>query len=141
MRVDPLLQSLGPPAVKIGPVEKTGKGDSIAAHVFGRGRSAEPAAVQPSGGDLPAGQPPSDAGEEPAAASADALSLAFLEDLLLEFSEVGLEFLQDAQTGRRIIRVYDRESGEVIRQIPPEEVLSFARALKAGKGALLSRRL
>lgn len=55
--------------------------------------------------------------------------------------QVGLEFVQDHATGRSVIRVYDRESGELIRQIPPEEVLAFLRQLAADKGALVSKRL
>ncbi|MCS6927722.1 MAG: flagellar protein FlaG [Candidatus Binatia bacterium] len=53
--------------------------------------------------------------------------------------QVGLEFVQDQATGRSVIRVYDRESGELIRQIPPEEVLAFLRRLAEGKGALVSK--
>lgn len=53
--------------------------------------------------------------------------------------QVGLEFVQDHATGRSVIRVYDRDSGELIRQIPPEEVLAFLRQLAAGKGALVSK--
>jgi flagellar protein FlaG len=55
--------------------------------------------------------------------------------------QVGLEFIKDQATGQRIIKVYDRQSGDLIRQIPPEEVLSFLRQVAAGKGALVSRRL
>lgn len=55
--------------------------------------------------------------------------------------QVGLEFIQDKTTGRSVIRVYDRESGELIRQIPPEEILAFLRQIATGKGVLVSRRL
>ena len=51
-----------------------------------------------------------------------------------------LEFSVDQETGATIIKVLDIESGEVVRQIPPEEVLNYMRQL--GKnGLLVSRRL
>lgn len=40
---------------------------------------------------------------------------------------LGLEFSTDGETGVKIIKVYDRETGEVIRQIPPEELVDFLR--------------
>jgi len=55
--------------------------------------------------------------------------------------QVGLEFIQDKTTGRSVIRVYDRESGELIRQIPPEEILAFWRQIAHRKGVLVSKRL
>jgi len=58
---------------------------------------------------------------------------------------LGLEFSTDGETGARIIRVYDLETGEVVRQIPPDEVLDFVRQFRkhAGlsTGLLFSRRL
>ncbi|MBI3066869.1 MAG: flagellar protein FlaG [Deltaproteobacteria bacterium] len=40
---------------------------------------------------------------------------------------LGLEFSTDGETGVKIIKVYDVETGEVIRQIPPEELVDFLR--------------
>jgi flagellar protein FlaG len=48
-----------------------------------------------------------------------------------------LEFRVDAQTHRTIVTVRDKASGEVIRQIPGDEVLQLARRLAQGSGALL----
>ncbi|ADE15425.1 flagellar protein FlaG protein [Nitrosococcus halophilus Nc 4] len=47
-----------------------------------------------------------------------------------------LQFSIDEVTGRTVIKVVDRESEEVIRQIPPEEVLTLARrvAEEGGQG-------
>lgn len=47
-----------------------------------------------------------------------------------------LQFSIDEVTGRTVIKVVDRESEEVIRQIPPEEVLTLARrvAEEGGEG-------
>jgi len=40
-----------------------------------------------------------------------------------------LEFSVDRQTGRTVIKVTDAETHQVIRQIPPEDVLALAQAL------------
>jgi flagellar protein FlaG len=41
-----------------------------------------------------------------------------------------LEFRVDADTGRTIVSVRDSETGELIRQIPGDEVLRIAQAMK-----------
>ena len=41
-----------------------------------------------------------------------------------------LQFTLDEESGRTIIRVIDAETDEVIRQIPPEEILALARHLR-----------
>lgn len=54
----------------------------------------------------------------------------------------GLEFTLDQETGLTIVRMYDRESGELIRQLPPEETLAFLRRLAEDKkGVLVSKKL
>lgn len=47
-----------------------------------------------------------------------------------------LQFSVDKESGRTIITVIDRETDEVIRQIPPKEVLAIAERLADG-GSLL----
>jgi len=58
---------------------------------------------------------------------------------------LSLKFSQDKETGRRIILVYDLETGEVVRQIPPKEVVAFLRQFKATQGLsaglIISRRI
>ena len=49
-----------------------------------------------------------------------------------------LEFRIDEATGRTVITVRVTATGEVIRQIPNEEVLELARHIDAGSSALLS---
>ncbi len=51
---------------------------------------------------------------------------------------LGLEFSVDKETGTTIIKVLDVETGEVVRQIPPEEVLAFMRQFEKN-GLLFSR--
>lgn len=50
----------------------------------------------------------------------------------------GLKFSVDEETGQQIITVIDLESGEIIRQIPQDEVLNFSRQLEQRKGLMLS---
>ncbi|MBD0315664.1 MAG: flagellar protein FlaG [Nitrospiraceae bacterium] len=53
-------------------------------------------------------------------------------------SRLQIEFDPDSQ--RVIVKVLSGESGEVIRQIPAEEVLDLAKHLLARKGLLLEQR-
>ena len=41
-----------------------------------------------------------------------------------------LQFDVDDNSGRTVVRVVDRDSGEVIRQIPSDEILALARHMK-----------
>ena len=52
---------------------------------------------------------------------------------------VGLRFEMDEDTDKLIVRVVDRESGELIRQIPSEEVVRIAKVLGKAPGLLVSR--
>lgn len=49
----------------------------------------------------------------------------------------GLEFEMSEDSSRTITRVIDRENDEVIRQIPPEEVLQVAERLGEVQGRLM----
>jgi len=49
----------------------------------------------------------------------------------------GLKFTVDTELDKTVITVYDTATETVIRQIPSEEVLSFARTLKKGDAALI----
>jgi flagellar protein FlaG len=48
-----------------------------------------------------------------------------------------LEFRVDDETGTTVVTVRDKATGDVIRQIPSEDVLRLARQLEAGTGSLL----
>ena len=45
----------------------------------------------------------------------------------------------DSQSGKAIVRVIDTETGQVIRQIPTEEVIELRRALDRVAGMLIHR--
>ena len=51
-----------------------------------------------------------------------------------------LRFSVDESSEQVVIKVVDSESGDVIRQIPPEEVLALARDMSEGHGRLLDAR-
>jgi flagellar protein FlaG len=53
---------------------------------------------------------------------------------------LGLRFHLDRDTGIRVIQVVDVESGDVIRQIPPDEIVDFTRQLQSTKGHFVSQR-
>jgi flagellar protein FlaG len=54
---------------------------------------------------------------------------------------VRLQFAVDKDTGERLVRVLDPETGEVLRQFPPEELLHLMKTLRDLKGVFLSTRL
>lgn len=56
-------------------------------------------------------------------------------------AELSLDFSVDKETHTQVIKVIDRKSGDVIRQIPPEEVLNFLRQFQKSKGLFFSRRI
>ena len=48
-----------------------------------------------------------------------------------------LRFLVDEDTGRTVVKIVDRETDEVIKQIPSEEMMRIAKALDNLQGLLL----
>jgi len=42
----------------------------------------------------------------------------------------GIEFSVDEESGRSVVKVLDRETGEVIRQLPAEDALAVSRHIK-----------
>lgn len=50
-----------------------------------------------------------------------------------------LEFSVDETSGRPIVKVIDKETRELIRQIPSEEVLAIAKALDKFQGLLIQQ--
>jgi len=77
-------------------------------------------------------------------ASAEEPTPASLESAVGEINEslvgqsVGVRFEVDSDTDRLVVKVVDRDSGELIRQIPSEEVLRIAKLLGKVPGTLVS---
>ncbi|MBP0619895.1 flagellar protein FlaG [Cupriavidus consociatus] len=57
----------------------------------------------------------------------------------LKMTSIGLRFEIDETTHRVITKVVDKESGELIRQMPTEEVLRIARAIDKLQGLFVSQ--
>ena len=53
----------------------------------------------------------------------------------------GLQFSIDDDTGRTVVKVIARHSGEVIRQLPSEEALELAKRLQDAGSLLFSRQV
>ena len=53
-------------------------------------------------------------------------------------TDTRLEFEVSQRTGHTIIRVIDRESGDIIREIPPEDLVSFAEKAIELRGLLFN---
>lgn len=53
----------------------------------------------------------------------------------------GLQFSIDEDTGRTVVKVIARHSGEVIRQLPSEEALELAKRLQDAGGILFSKQV
>ena len=74
--------------------------------------------------------------------SKPAISTQEVQRLVDNFSELAkrmdreLEFRVDEITGKTVVTVMERESEEIIRQIPSEELLVLAQRLKAGGGLI-----
>ena len=55
--------------------------------------------------------------------------------------DLSVGFSVDDESGRIVVRISDQASGKLVRQIPSEETLEFARNVKQGKGLLLNTKI
>jgi flagellar protein FlaG len=55
--------------------------------------------------------------------------------------EVAVSFTVDDKTNRVVVQITDSDSGKMIRQIPSEETLKFARNVEKGVGLLVDSKL
>lgn len=55
----------------------------------------------------------------------------------LQQINTSLEFTQDEESGRTVVKVIDRETRETLRQFPSEEALALSRSLDKLQGVLL----
>jgi len=53
----------------------------------------------------------------------------------------GLEFLVDKDSGRDVIKVIDKNNGDLIKQYPSEEVLNLVSKLSDATGALVNEKI
>lgn len=53
----------------------------------------------------------------------------------------GLAFRIDEESGRDVVTIYDKRSGDVVRQIPDEDMLEFSRQIAAHSGGLVTTKV
>ncbi len=88
---------------------------------------------------------PSDEQADAPASRRSVVDRSTLEEALAQVHEHGrraesyLKFEIDADLDRVIVKVVDEQSGEIIRQIPPEELLKIAKQLGEIQGLLIDR--
>lgn len=112
---------------------------------FGSGTPQPAAPSQGNAGSAPAQQPPAlpevqlQAPPQTAAPSKEQVQQAVKEmkQLVEPMVPNGLQFSIDDTTGKTVVRVTDAQTGEMIRQIPSEELLAIARSLDRMQGLLL----
>jgi flagellar protein FlaG len=84
--------------------------------------------------------PPIGAALPPAATSSEvSQAVSRLNDYVQNLRR-DLQFRMDEDSNRVIVTVVDSESGEVIRQIPSDEVLAVARSLEHARGLLVNEK-
>jgi flagellar protein FlaG len=84
--------------------------------------------------------PPGGNASPPQVAEAADLSRAVAAlNRFLADSQRSFRFQVDDDSGRTIVRIVNPETGELVRQIPSEDVLAAARALR-GAGSLINLR-
>lgn len=96
------------------------------------------AAAARSGGGKPA--PRTQAPEEPQTATRQAPLAEFKVsvEMVINGQSLGLRFFYDRNADVQVIQVVDEETGEIIRQIPSDEVVDFMRQFGDTKGHLFS---
>ena len=62
-------------------------------------------------------------------------------EIMMELRDRAVTFSQDEQAGgKEVIKVIDRDTGETIRQFPPEELLQFMRNLTKMLGTFMDEK-
>jgi flagellar protein FlaG len=60
---------------------------------------------------------------------------------LLGSERVGREYRVDDELGTVLIKLYDKETGETIREVPPEEIVKLGQRMKKLSGMLLDKKI
>jgi len=72
------------------------------------------------------------------------ISNAFMEALNADLNaihNVGLQFSVFEETGQTVVRVVDKDTGELVRQIPTKELLELAARLEDMMGILFDKQV
>lgn len=87
--------------------------------------------ARPSNGSVVARPPVDDAQLQAAVKAANSA---------LESAQSGIEFSVDRASGKTIVRIMDKQTNEIIRQLPSEEMLEIAKAIDRFEGMLLHQK-
>lgn len=58
----------------------------------------------------------------------------------IDLSDSHLSFAVDLRTGSTVLNIVDDESGEIIRQIPPDDVIKLKKTMGAIQGLVLDKK-
>ncbi len=86
------------------------------------------------------GRPPPEGAQPTQGAAVGRQELSELAEELSELAQVvrrELDFSVDEDSGRTVIRVVDSETGKLVRQIPPEEVLTLVARFRECQAGLV----
>lgn len=89
-------------------------------------------------------QPTGDASSQPESEASNPAKIdAALRQInaVISRSAIELRYSVDAETKKIVVRLVDQNSQEVIRQIPPQEVLAIAHGLDRMQGLLVRRKV
>jgi flagellar protein FlaG len=107
------------------------------------GAQAAPLPAAPQGASAPAARVPAAAVPEPMPQQQPAdqkqlqRAMESMKQLIEAKAPNSLSFSVDDSTGKTVVKVSDAQTGEMIRQIPSEELLEIARSLDKLQGMLL----
>jgi flagellar protein FlaG len=113
----------------------------MALSIGNTGTNAAPLPAAPQGPSVPAARVPS-AVPDPAPQQQPApeqlqKAVESMKQMIEAKAPNSLAFSIDDSTGKTVVRISDAQTGEMIRQIPSEEMLEIARSLDRLQGMLL----
>ena len=78
-------------------------------------------------------------GEQAKLSVGEVLEVVQKANAALRNNQSNLKFLVDTENGEPIIQIIDRETQEILKQIPSVEMLKIAKAIEKMQGVLMSR--
>ena len=87
----------------------------------------------------PSSQPASPVGANQPGSAKIAAVVEDVNTMVHQFAATKISFHVDEETGRSVVRVVDKETGDVIRQVPPEELLTLVARMRQLSGLIFSK--
>lgn len=78
-------------------------------------------------------------GEQAELSVSEVLEVVQKANAALSSNQSNLKFLVDTDNGKPIVQIVDRETQEILKQIPSVEMLKIAKAIEKMQGVLMSR--